>query len=290
MTTLSDRLLIHFCTLLFSLSAIFGAYITTDASSIVSGRGLAGMLTLLIILALFRKKRRPLTLSDRARLVINGMLLGCHWMCFFLGVREGGVATGTIGFASFPAFVIVFEAILRRSMPAIGDIFICLIIIGGMVLLAPVASGAQQTAAGFYWSVSAGVTQAIVVMYNRYNQTPASPLQSSCWQCFGCAMIALPAGYHGLVQSPAGDLFFIVLLGVICTALAYWVLTLSLRSVSPRTVSLILVLEPVYALILAKLFLHQNPETAMLWAAALVTGASVLSVVFPAKPSLQNSL
>ncbi len=290
MSSLKAQLLAHFCTLLFGLSAIFGAHITADAASIVSGRGLTGMLTLALLLLLLRKKRHPLTGKDRTKLLINGMLLGGHWICFFLGVREGGVAMGTIGFASFPAFVIFFESVLRRKIPAGGDLFISLMIMGGIAFLAPAAVGPQHSLDGMFWSVSAGASQAVVVMFNRYNHTAASPLQSSCWQCFGCAMIALPAGFHGLVQSPASDWLYISLLGVICTALAYWLLTLSLRTLSPRTVSLIVILEPVYALVMAKLFLHQNPESTMLLAAALVTGASVLAVVFPPKPALQNSL
>ncbi|ARU95862.1 DMT family transporter [Tatumella citrea] len=290
MSSLKTQLLTHFCTLLFGLSAIFGAHITADAASIVSGRGLTGMLTLALLLMLLRNKRYSLTVRDRTKLFINGMLLGCHWICFFLGVREGGVAMGTIGFASFPAFVIFFEGVLRRKIPASGDLFISVMILGGIAFLAPSATGLQHSMSGMFWSVSAGASQAVVVMFNRYHHTAASPLQSSCWQCFGCAMIALPAGVHGLVQSSPSDWLFIILLGVICTALAYWLLTISLRTLTPRTVSLVLILEPVYALVLAKLFLHQNPESTMLLAAALVTGASVLSVVCPPKPTLQNSL
>lgn len=290
MSSLKAQLLAHFCTLLFGLSAIFGAHITADAASIVSGRGLTGMLTLVLLLLLLRNKRHPLTGTDRTKLFINGMLLGCHWICFFLGVREGGVAMGTIGFASFPAFVIFFEGVMWRKIPASGDLFIALMIMGGIAFLAPSAVGPQHSMAGMFWSVSAGATQAVVVMFNRYHRTAASPLQSSCWQCFGCAMIALPAGFHGMMQSSASDWLFIILLGVICTALAYWLLTLSLRTLLPRTLSLILILEPVYALVLAKLFLHQNPESTMLLAAALVTGASVLSVVCPPKPVLQDNV
>lgn len=61
----------------------------------------------------------------------------------------------------------------------------------------------------------------------------------------------MPGGTTGLFYNNFHDIVSIGNLGLVCTGLAYWMLTRELQRLQARTVSMMIVLEPVYVLILA---------------------------------------
>ncbi|EPE3187737.1 EamA family transporter [Cronobacter sakazakii] len=111
----------------------------------------------------------------------------------------------------------------------------------------------------------------------------ASATQSSWWQCTGCLIATLYGGPAGLFYSNNHDIISIGILGLLCTGLAYWMLTWGLQRLQARMVSMMIVLEPVYALILAWLFLNQRPDGQTISGAVLIICASLLSVLLPAR-------
>lgn len=100
---------VHGTALLFGASGIFGALIQSSADTLVLGRVL---IAFSIISLYFLIKKQPLAkLSNSAMSwqLLSGALLAAHWITFFIAVKIGGVALATLGFASFPAFVALFE-------------------------------------------------------------------------------------------------------------------------------------------------------------------------------------
>ncbi|MEL0552809.1 threonine/homoserine efflux transporter RhtA [Raoultella sp. BIGb0399] len=276
-------LAIQACTVLFGLSALMGEQIQSDITAVVLGRGAFALLFLGALLCLFDRSRTYIPWRDRSKLLLNGALLAGHWFCFFMGVKAGGVAIGTLGFATFPAFVIMIEAVLSHKKPALFDMLLVTMIVAGVYILAPMRTENAGSLTGLLWALGSGFIHALVIIFNRYLRIRASAIQSSWWQCAGCALVTLPGGLAGLVHSSGHDLVFIGLLGILCTGLAYWMLTWGLRTLQASTVSMMIVLEPVYAVLLAWIFLHQQPGGQTLMGAVLIIGASVLSVWLPAR-------
>ncbi|WP_174510043.1 DMT family transporter [Klebsiella oxytoca] len=276
-------LAIQACTVLFGLSALMGEQIQSDITAVVLGRGVFALLFLGALLCLFDRSRTDIPWRDRSKLLLNGALLAGHWFCFFMGVKAGGVAIGTLGFATFPAFVIMIEAVLSHKKPALFDMLLVTMIVAGVYILAPMRNENAGSLTGLLWALGSGFIHALVIIFNRYLRIRASAIQSSWWQCAGCALVTLPGGLAGLVHSSGHDLVFIGLLGILCTGLAYWMLTWGLRTLQASTVSMMIVLEPVYAVLLAWIFLHQQPGGQTLMGAVLIIGASVLSVWLPAR-------
>lgn len=276
-------LAIQACTVLFGLSALMGEQIQSDITAVVLGRGVFALLFLGALLCLFDRSRTDIPWRDKSKLLLNGALLAGHWFCFFMGVKAGGVAIGTLGFATFPAFVIMIEAVLSHKKPVLFDMLLVTMIVAGVYILAPMRTENAGSLTGLLWALGSGFIHALVIIFNRYLCIRASAIQSSWWQCAGCALVTLPGGVAGLVHSSGHDLVFIGLLGILCTGLAYWMLTWGLRTLQASTVSMMIVLEPVYAVLLAWIFLHQQPGGQTLMGAVLIIGASVLSVWLPAR-------
>ena len=278
MQNIKQYLSVQGCTLLFALSALVSERLSTDIMPIVFGRGLFAMLLLTLVIAARQGVPwKSMRSRDLSRLVMNGALLGIHWFCFFMGVREGGVAIGTLGFACFPAFVMLLEALFFREKLSLTDVMIIMLIVAGLAVLSPGFSVAAGMSAGMLWGLAGGFSYAVIVLVSRHVKTNASSLQASWAQCVGCTLIALPAGAPGLAAASSPDLWKIIFLGVVCTGLAYTLLTYGLRQLRAKTAAVVIAMEPVYVIALVWLLLSQAPDLRTLLGAGLITFAALIS-------------
>ncbi|CCG88672.1 DMT family transporter [Erwinia piriflorinigrans] len=270
---------VHACTLLFGLSALIGNRADSGIMTLIFGRGVFAFLALAAIMLVFVRCSTRARLSDIGRLMLSGALLGLHWICFFNGVKQGGIAVGTLGFACFPAFVTLFEAIIVRQLPSATDGIIIILIISGLLVISHNSAGSAIFSPGLAWGIAAGFTNAIFIIFNRYVRTSATPLESSLWLCAGCTLFSLP-GARGLFQSSFEDLGMLMILGIFCTALAFTLLIFGSRDSSAKSVSFIIALEPVYAILLAWILLAQPVNLSTGFGASLIVGAAILSTQF----------
>ena len=83
------------------------------------------------------------------------------------------------------------------------------------------------------------------------------------------------------------DLFYVLVLGIICTALAFLLGTEVLKELSPFTVSVSINLEPIYAILLALWFFGDSEIMSVEFyiGAAIILTTIILNAFFKAKES-----
>lgn len=272
---------VHLCTMLFGLSAVLAKDLSASASSIVAGRALFAALTLLLVLMCTRSGVvGGMTRKDLFHYMMNGALLALHWVCFFTGVEQGGVAVGTLGFACFPVFVSVFGWCLFRSYVGFRDVLAMLLVTAGLFIISPDVMDGGGDRNALLWALAAGASYAAIVLYNNHAKTSGTPLQSSFFQCGFCAIVAIPTGAGGLIQSDYSSLTHIILIGVICTGVAYSMLTYALRYVDAGKAAVIISLEPVWAISFSILWFGTAPDIRIF----LGGGVIIIAVIVSALP------
>ena len=127
---------IHIAAILFGLTGVFGELIQASAAVITLGRAVFAVISL----GLFaRMRRRPLlgalTPAQLFVLVVAGALLAAHWVTFFISVKVGGIAIATLGFASFPAFITLFEGLIFRERVRLAEWLLLGLVTAGLVLV-----------------------------------------------------------------------------------------------------------------------------------------------------------
>ncbi|WP_434717877.1 DMT family transporter [Raoultella ornithinolytica] len=271
---------VHLCTMLFGLSAVFAKQLTVSASSIVAGRAFFAALTLLLILVCTRScSLNSLTRKDWFHYIMNGVLLALHWVCFFTGVERGGVAVGTLGFACFPAFVSVFGWCIFRSYVGWRDVLAMFLIAAGLIVISPDIVGGGSDRNALLWALAAGVSYAIIVLYNNHAKTSGTPLQSSFIQCMFCAIVVTPIGAGGVMQADFSTLLHIIFIGVVCTGVAYSMLTYALHHVDAGKAAVIISLEPVWAITFSIVWLGTAPDTCTLLGGSVIVVAVIVSAL-----------
>ncbi|AKM32504.1 hypothetical protein AB870_04410 [Pandoraea faecigallinarum] len=271
--------------MLFGASALFGEHIAASSTTIVFGRGLFSWLALTAMaLAGLAGVRGPARLSSgvpwrgisaaaAGRLIVAGVLLAVHWLAFFLAIKAGGVAVGTLGFACFPAFVILLEWPLRRERPSWGDMGVIALVCLGLALVTPAFDWQAGATLGLAWGVLSGAIYAVIALSNRVLGAQASPLQASWWQCLGILVVLGPFAWREAFALPAAQWGWLACLGIVCTALAYTLFIHALRSVKASQAAVVIALEPVYAIAFAWVLFGTAPTLKMAIGGVCIVGA-----------------
>ncbi|AGH37686.1 RhaT protein [Bibersteinia trehalosi USDA-ARS-USMARC-188] len=264
---------VHGTAIFFGLSGVFGVLIESSSEALTLGRAI---IAFAFIALYFLFKKRPLTkLTYQEKLMqfVMGGLLALHWISFYLGVKIGGVAVGTLGFASFPAFTALFEMLFFREKPRVRDFVLLIAISFGLILITPAFEFGNQVTQGLLWGIFSAFSYGVLAVMNRHSATKLSGVESSLWQYLAIMLILLPFYSGELFFASLSDWFWIGCIGVFCTTFAYTLYVSSLDTINARTAAMIISLEPVYAILVAWLWFDDVPSLKMVLGGALIIGA-----------------
>jgi len=264
--------------LLFGLAGVLGKLSLLPAPLIVFGRSFFAGLVLLAVCWLRHISLRPKQSRDGYLLLGQGVLLALHWTAFFQAINVSNVAIGLLSFSSFPLFTAILEPLLLHQRPSRIQIVAALLILPGIFLLVPSFTLQNQTTLGVMWGVLSGASFALLSVTNRWLGRTYSSLMISLYQDGIAAIVLLPIFFFtatGTSWTPQ-ILLILVILGVVCTALAHTLFIASMRDITAQTASLLASLEPVWGIIFGIVLLGAIPTTRTLIGGAIIISATLL--------------
>ncbi|HDZ56479.1 MAG TPA: DMT family transporter [Pseudomonas xinjiangensis] len=267
----------HVAALMFGLTGIFGKLIQTGPLVIVFGRAVFAVLALLAFARIFvRPILRDVTPTRFLQLALCGVFLGIHWLTFFHAVKVAGVGIATLGFASFPAFVVILEMLFWQERPSKMDLLKVALICAGLILVAPTFDLGNDATTGLLWATFSGLCFAAVSVGNRLTSGDLHAVQVACWQNIVIVACLLPFSAGALISIETLDWLWIGLLGLLCTGLAHGLFVASLSVLKARVASLFFALEPVYGILFAWYLFGEEPTMRMILGGLLIISALAL--------------
>jgi drug/metabolite transporter (DMT)-like permease len=269
---------VHVAVLLFGLAGVLGKLTALTSTSIVLGRVCFSGLALAGLLALRRALLCPARVRELPALAATGVLLAVHWTAFFQSVQVSSVAVALLSFSTFPLFTTAMEPALLRERPRRVDVLAALLILPGIFLIMPALSLRNADTVGVMWGLVAGFTFAVLSIWNRRLARSHPSTLISLYQDGVAALALLPTLWvvrpaHGV---NASDLLILLVLGVVCTALAHTLFIEGMRTLTAQTASLIASLEPVWGILFALILLQEVPSGRTLLGGMLVVGATLV--------------
>jgi drug/metabolite transporter (DMT)-like permease len=245
----------------------------------------------LIYLLLFS---REVLASSRADL-LRGALLG-----FFLFV---GFATQTLGLSHTTAsksafitsmmvvFVPLLQILIERRAPTVGNIIGVVIVCTGMWLLTSPEEAAFNVGDGL--TLVCAIMFAFYIVYLDIASKKTAPVRLSFLQIAVSAVLSIVA--TPLFETAAFS-FSMSLLGVIlyltllATVLTTYTQTRYQKDTTPTRAVIIFTLEPVFASIIAAVFLSEHLDGVALFGAALIIAGVLVSQLSDSIPVLNRTL
>ncbi len=271
----STFIIVIFGVAFVSLSGIFIRMTQAPVFAVAFYRMVASTL-MLTPFALMGIRRR---ISSRAILltVLSGAVLGVHFAAFIASVKSTSIVHATVLVTLHPVIVVSAEALLRRRRPPVGVVIAVAASLVGAIVLASGSSsgGVPVTLRGNTLAIIGAVTVSIYMLLGRQvrGEVPAG-LYNALVYGVAALVLVLPTALLGQLSGPFArrDIFLVIALAFFCTLLGHSVFNWALRYVSASLVSTTILLEPLFAGVIAVFAFSEYPGPVSLLGAVLVFG------------------
>ena len=286
MTDLETRkrnlLVLHLTVFVWGFTGILGALISVNATLLVWYRVLIAFISLYLY---FKIRGINLRLSWNAflKLFFTGAIVGAHWILFFQSIKSSTVSVTLVCLSSLTLFTAVLEPLLKRQKISLLEIVTGLAIISGIYLIFEFES--KYTLGIILGLLSALCASIFSIINSKQIQNRDASIISfyeliGAWVWITVYMMATN-GFNAGLNLSASDLIYLLVLGTICTSVAYVAGVAVMKSLSAFRVALITNLEPVYGIILAHIFLGKKEQmTPGFYVGALIILTSVFLYPF----------
>ena len=263
---------------------IFRRFIPVSSSILACSRGIIGTLFLILFVKLRNRKLfLPLSARQVILLIISGAVMGVNWILLFEAYNYTSVPTATLCYYMAPTIVVLLSPFLFREKITLRKGICVLAALIGMVFVSGVIENGMPGLSelkGILFGLGAAVLYACVVIINK--KLPGiDAYEKTVSQLGSSAITLLPYLFLTGERFPA-DLSpvnwgMLLIVGLVHTGVAYAMYFGSVDGLKAQTVALLSYVDPITALILSALILHEQLMVYGILGAVLIIGAAVVS-------------
>lgn len=265
---------VHLAVFLFGMTGLFGKFLSISPLIIVFGRVFVSAIFIFVWTKIIGESLKLESKKDMKSLIVNGILLAVHWTTFFASIQLSNVAIGLLTFSTFPVFVSFFKPFIHKDKIRGKEIFFGCITIIGILFIVPLNDIFSDTMSGALVGVFSGGVYAVFTIYNEQLVKVNSGRKVAFYEQLVATIFLLPTVFIIQPMLTGTDIFFIVILGTIFTGFAHTIFISGLKHVSAYMASIITMIEPLYSIVLAYIFLGE-----VLNVGTFIGGIIILSTV-----------
>lgn len=285
-----NLLILHFTVIIWGFTGILGNLISISAVQMVWYRVMIASITLFVY---FLATKTSLKVSQKQffQFFFTGSIVAIHWILFFHAIKVSTVSVTLVCLSSFTLFTAILEPLIKKQSILIPDVLIGLIIILGIYLIFKFES---QYTEGIILGLSSALASSLFATINSTFVQKSDPKVIGFYELSGAFFwITVYRIFTQDLQNERFDLsgmdwFYLMILGTVCTALAYVAGVSVMRTLSAFRVALITNLEPVYGIVLAFLFFgtKETMSTGFYLGSALILGSIFLYPIYKRRKGL----
>jgi drug/metabolite transporter (DMT)-like permease len=271
-------LILHFTVFIWGFTSILGQLISIAAVQLVWYRVVIATVSLFLYFK-FNKTTFKVTCNTFIKLIFAGALVGGHWILFFAAIKLSTIPVTLVCLSSITLFTAIFEPLINKTRISKLEIIAGLLIITGIILIFKFETRyTKGIIAGLSSAVMASLFSIINSKQVKKHEAPVIAFYELSGAFIWISLYLLfTGGYNQNMVLKPSDLGYLLLLGTICTSLAYVAGVSVMRELSAFRVALVTNLEPVYGILMSFLFFgDMNKMTTGFWVGALL----ILSTIF----------
>ncbi|WP_256012399.1 DMT family transporter [Desertivirga xinjiangensis] len=280
-----NLLVLHFTVFVWGFTGILGALISVNATHLVWYRVLIAVISLWLWFK-YKKTNYKLSWNSLITLFSTGAIVALHWILFFYAIKQSTVSVTLVCLSSLSLFTAFLEPLINRSKVSKLDIGIGLLIITGIYIIFEFES--KYTIGIISGLVSAICASLFSIINSKQIKKHEAPV-ISFYELMGALVwisifLAAVGGFNKAMKLNESDVFYLIVLGTICTSLAYVAGVSVMKELSAFRVALITNLEPIYGILLAFLFFGKDEQMSF----HFYLGAAIILIAVFAHPLLHK--
>ena len=277
---------LHIAVVLLAFTAILGDLISLSASVLVWWRTLIAFIGVGIYLSFVRKLRWD-WLKEKKKIYVLGFFVAIHWICFFGSIKLANASIALLCFATITFFTAWIEPWITGRKRETHEIIFGLLVIPGIWIMAGKAEGDVLTGiilgiiAALLVSILSSFEKKWLIEMNAEHMTMMQMMSAWVTMCIwlvGEYIIGNPGPFI-----PVGlDWIYLLILGLVCTSVAWVLATRSMMVVTAFDSLIVINLEPVYGIVMALFILGEIKELPANFyiGAAIILGTVILHPIW----------
>ena len=267
----------------FGTVGIFRRYIPLSSAMLAFSRGILGGLFLLLIVWVSHHKFERISRKCFLVLVLSGALMGINWITLFEAYNYTTVATATMCYYMQPTIVLLLSPLVFREKLTAKKLVCAAVSVVGMLFVSGMLEGnavGSEDFKGVLYGLSSAVFYAAVVIISK--KVPLEDAYAkTVIQLFSAAIVLIP--YLLLTESAetlqigGTGLWMLLIVCIVHTGIAYAAYFSSVKTLKAQSVAVLSYIDPVCALLLSALFLHERLTLLGLLGAALILASALVS-------------
>lgn len=280
-----------FALLLFGSNGIVASYILLTSYEIVYLRTLIGSIFLIAIFILTKQKLH--ILKNKAHfmyLLISGVAMGASWIFLFEAFNQIGVSIATLAYYCGPVIVMILSPFLFKEKMTRAKILGFIAVIIGMLCVNVQAFMQGTVSIGLIFGILSAFMYVIMVVFNKKARSITGLENATGQLVISFLTVAIFIGFkQGFsVNIVDGNLFPILLLGVVNTGIGCYLYFSSIGKLPVQSVSILGYLEPLSALIFSALILGEQLSLVQMGGAVLILGGAAYGELFRSNISVEE--
>ncbi|MBL0153988.1 MAG: DMT family transporter [Chitinophagaceae bacterium] len=252
---------LHMAVFLAGFTAILGKLISLNEGMLVFYRLLFTAATMWILFGIMGRIKK-LPLKDLLKVTLVGLIAALHWVTFYGAIKYANVSVALVCFSAIGFFTALFEPLILRKKINYTEMFLGLLTLSGIYIIFHFET---QFKTGVIIGLISAILASLFPIYNREFLKRMNVETLLTWQQTGglfLLSVLLPFYLKAYPAHPFfpgwEDLKWLLVLAWFCSVLAFVLSGNALKRLSAFTVNLTFNLEPVYGIIMAFVFFHEN--------------------------------
>jgi len=253
---------LHIAVFLAGFTGVLGKLIQLNEGLLVWYR-LLFSIVLLAAIALYKKEFKQISRSDFFQIAGVSMILAFHWVAFYGSIKYANASVAVVCISAAGFFSSLFEPVITGKKFVWVEMFLGLLSLLGIYIIFDFH---PQYKTGIIFGIVAAVGSAIFPIYNKKLLHKFSPQVLTFYEFVGGLIFLtflLPLyfvcfGKPDYYIPDLADLFWLLVLCIFCTVLAFQLQLNALTKISAFTSNLTYNLEPLYGIVLAFVILGEG--------------------------------
>lgn len=271
--------------LIFGTLGIFRRYIPLSSAMLALFRGLLGSAFLLILVFVKGGKLQKLKSRTVFLLAVTGALMGFNWMLLFEAYNYTSVAVATMCYYMQPTIVILLSPFVFSEKLTFKKLICAVAAIIGMVFVSGILNGngiKTRDIKGILFGLGAAALYSAVVILNK-KVVVKDVYEKSIIQLAAAAIILIP--YLLLTEDITKTTLngtavcMVLLVGIVHTGIAYALYFGSMKNLKAQSIAVMSYIDPVFALLLSAVILHEGLTVYGAIGAILIIGSAFVSEI-----------
>ncbi|MFV0540306.1 MAG: DMT family transporter [Aestuariibaculum sp.] len=253
-----NLIVLTLATFIISTSGPLGRYIDLPTPVIIWSRCfIAGI----VLFGFIKYKKISLAISkkDIVLIAVSSLFMGAHWITYFYALKFSNVALGLLSLFAYPIITALLEPLFIKIKFDPIYILLGFMVLLGIYILAPEFSLENQHVKGILFGLLSAFFYAIRNILSKKLTLTYNGSSIMFFQIAIVVTLLLPVLFYMDTSGIVSQWPYLLLLGILTTAIGHTMLVNSLKHFSVSTASIINSTQPIFGIILAYIFLNEKP-------------------------------